>query len=381
MIGLLFIHSCQPVENILFVKTHKTAGSTVTNIINRFADLRELLVALPVGGTYRFMWPRKFHWTATDILRLDGETANALSNHARYDRRQMDIIMKKGTKYISILREPVSQFHSSFYYFEFDKMFRLQHTKNPLEEFLRDPDKHLYDLSMRLGDLPEETNLVQNGMFFDLGYDFLDFGNETVVRNAIGKLERELDLVMIMEYFDESLVLIMREFCWSIDDVLYIKLNQMKYKRTQLTKGLKAKIRNWNSADVALYNSFNRTFWKKIKKHGKGFWEDVAEFKRRNAEILKICSLKEIEEKGFKLNVTVKGLVMNSKVDRYHRYYCQKMIMNEIQYVDYFRIKFSNSFGYQEILKREGLGRKKTGELKRKLIVNLKGRFKILGGG
>ncbi len=304
---------------MLFLKTHKTASSTVTNILNRFADLRELVIALPAGGTNRFMWPNKFHWTSVDLLRLDGEMAHVLCNHARYSRLQMDIIMKKNTKYVTILRNPVTQFHSSFYYFEFDKKLGLQHNKDPLEDFFKDPDKHLYDLSIRLGDLPPDMNLIQNGMLYDLGYDFLEFGNETVVRKVVDTLARELDLVMLMEYFDESLVLLMREFCWGMDDILYIKMNQMKYKRQTLTEKVKSKIRAWNHADVVLYERFNRTFWQKVKRHGKGFWEDVKEFKRRNLEMFRICGPREIEEKGFKLNVTVKSLVLKSKVDRFHR--------------------------------------------------------------
>ncbi len=361
------LYRCKAVDKVLFVKTHKTGSSTITNILNRFADLRELIVALPMGGTNRFMWPQKFHWTSTDLLRLNGETANILSNHARYERSQMDVIMKKNTIYITILRDPVTQFHSSFYYFEFDKTLGLQRKEDPLGEFLKDPDQHLYDLSIRLGDLPPEMNLIQNGMLFDLGYDFLEFANETVINKAISKLANELDLVLIMEHFDESLVLLMREYCWDIDDILYVKMNQMKYKRRTIKESIKSKIRKWNQADVFLYNTFNRAFWERVKKHGKEFWKDLAEFKTRNREMFKTCRPKEIEEKGYKANVTVKSLKINSKVARFHRYYCQKMAMNEIQYLQYFRAKFGTSFGYQKILKREGIGPKKAGELMKRI--------------
>ena len=33
---------------------------------------------------------------------------------------------------------------------------------------------------------------------------------------------------MIMDYFDESLVLLKRLLCWEIDDILYVKLNERK---------------------------------------------------------------------------------------------------------------------------------------------------------
>ncbi|XP_065061503.1 galactosylceramide sulfotransferase-like [Rhopilema esculentum] len=358
---------CKPVENILFIKTHKTGSSTVTNILNRFGDLRELRMAIPSAGDYRFQWPSKFHWTFADLLRLDGETANIFCNHARYNREQMDVIMKKNTKYITILREPISQFVSSFHYFEIDKILGLRHHKNPIEEFLKDPDKYLYSLSMRLGDLPDVMNLIQSGMMYDLGYDFLEFAHSQVVKNAIKKLENELDLVLILEYFDESLVLMMRQFCWDFDDILYIKMNAMKYKKRKLNSKTREQILKWNAADVALYKRFNQTFWDKIRKQGKEFWDDVAEFKRRNADVREICSPAEVEQKAFRLNVTIKSLVLGQKVDRFHRSFCSKLMMDEVDYLDYFRYKFGRNYGYQKILAREGFDLKKTGELREKL--------------
>ena len=375
---MLFHSSCRPVENIAFIKTHKTGGSTITNIVNRFADLRELVVALPAAGDYRFQWPSKFHWTFADLLRLDGETANILGNHARYQRSEMDIIMKTNTKYITILREPVKQFVSSFYYFEFDKILGLQHRKNPLEEFLKDPDKHLYSLSMRLGDLPDVMNLIQSGMMYDLGFDFLEFANGSVVDRAIRTLENELDLVLILEHFDESLVLMKRQFCWDFDDILYIKMNAMKYKKQSITNSMRQKILKWNAADFKLYKRFNQTLWSKIRKQGQGFWEDVTEFRRRNAAIRRKCSPREVEEKAFGGNVKIKGLVMGARVDRYHRSFCRKMMMSEVQYLQYFRYKFGKTYGYQRILQQEGVEIKKFGELSKRIRDMRAKRYKFL---
>lgn len=38
---------CKPANNILFLKTHKTGSSTVTNILNRYGDTRSLIFAMP----------------------------------------------------------------------------------------------------------------------------------------------------------------------------------------------------------------------------------------------------------------------------------------------------------------------------------------------
>ena len=75
---------------------------------------------------------------------------------------------------------------------------------------------------------------------------------------------------MIMDYFDESLVLLKRLLCWEIDDILYVKLNERKdnEKATRLSGRVHYNIRRWNKADVLLFNYFNATFWKKSRKGG-----------------------------------------------------------------------------------------------------------------
>lgn len=58
-----------------------------------------------------------------------------------------------------------------------------------------------------------------------------------MIKKHIDELEEKIDLVLIMEYFDESLVLLKRELCWDLDDVVYFKLNQrsQEYKQTNIT--------------------------------------------------------------------------------------------------------------------------------------------------
>ncbi|XP_047139333.1 galactosylceramide sulfotransferase isoform X1 [Hydra vulgaris] len=345
---------CSPDKNIVFLKTHKTASSTVTNILNRYADLHELTVALPSMDNTRFDWPRKFHWSSVDLQRLDGTPANILSNHARYNRDQMKLIMEDNSKYISIIRDPVSQFESSFYYFEFDKILGLSKIPNPIEEFLKYPDEYLYNFTILMGDLPDTLNLLQSGMFYDFGYDFMDLEDTKGIQRVLKTLENEFQLILITEYFDESLVLLKKELCWQTDDILYIKQNQ-RLKKGNLTAHTKQRIQQWNRADVMLYQHFNETFWRKIKDYGDSFWEDVNEFKKENKKFEKICSPEKITTKGFGINVDVNSFVMNPKVDRFHRYLCEKVLMNEVEYLSYFKKKFGKNFGYQNLLVAQGM--------------------------
>ena len=275
-------------------------------------------------------------------------------NIYRYNREQMDKIMADGSQYITILRDPIFQFESSFHYFEFNKMLGMWNKTNPIETFLTAPDNYLMNLTELRGDLPETMNLVQNGMFYDLGYDFLDLSEEDAVRRVIEKLERDLKLVLIMEHFDESLVLLMHEMCWDFDDILYIKQNERSNKHS-LSETTKDQIRKWNRADSMLYEHFNKTLWKKISKYGSQFWKDLSEFKRKNKQLKRNCSPEKITIKGYKINVDISSFVMNPKVNPYHRYLCKKTLKTEVEYLRYFRRKLGLNFGYQKILMAEGL--------------------------
>ena len=248
---------------MVFLKTHKTGSSTITNILNRYADLRELRVALPALGFYRFRWPMPFNWAAVDLWRMNGETANVLRNHARYYRPAMNVIMKNNTKYVTILRNPVDQWESTFNYMEFSSSLNLSDDGTPMDTFLSNPHVYLRNMVIRLKTFPESLNLVRNGMFFDLGLPPRLYEDAKAIDLEIEKIEKDFSLVLIMEYFDESLVLLKREFCWDLDDILYVKFNQRqgRNKTDPLPEHLIKKIRAWNAADVLLYEHFNKTFW------------------------------------------------------------------------------------------------------------------------
>ena len=76
------------------------------------------------------------------------------------------------------------------------------------------------------------------GQIFDLGLQHKYYNDPLMIKKHIEDLAEKIDLVLIMEYFDESLVLLKRELCWDLDDVIYFKLNQrsLEYKQTEITR-------------------------------------------------------------------------------------------------------------------------------------------------
>jgi hypothetical protein len=77
------------------------------------------------------------------------------------------------------------------------------------------------------------------------------------VLSAGQELSRDFQLVMLTEYFDESLVLLRRLLCWGVKDVLYIPKNQNSLKPSfTFTANDYALHRHLAEADYELYEFF-----------------------------------------------------------------------------------------------------------------------------
>ncbi|XP_010634474.1 galactose-3-O-sulfotransferase 3 [Fukomys damarensis] len=223
----LFPLSCPPLREspprpkhmtVAFLKTHKTAGTTVQNILFRFAERHNLTVALPHPSCeHQFCYPRNF---SAHFVHPATRPPHVLASHLRFDRAELERLMPPGTIYITILREPAAMFESLFsYYNQYCPAFRRVPNAS-LEAFLQAPETYY-----RAGE--HFAMFAHNTLAYDLGGD-----NERSPRNdaaylagLIRQVEEVFSLVMIAEYFDESLVLLRRLLAWDLDDVLYAKLN------------------------------------------------------------------------------------------------------------------------------------------------------------
>lgn len=328
--------SCKPVNNILFLKTHKTGSSTVTNILNRYGDSRDLLFAVPaLAKSYTFNWPHSF---VLKYFQPVWRAPNILCNHARFNKIPMNwIFPKETTRYITMLREPAQHFESIFNFFHLNKRFlQLRNASSPLEMFLQNATSHLEHLDSK--QTRSSMKLIRNPALFELGLDAKYYTNITVVRNYIQFLQKEFDLVMLMEYFDESLILLKRRFCWKIHDILYFKLNERRERdKQELSSKAKERIREWNWGDALLYDFFNETLWKMIKEEGSDFFTDLAEFRKELNTIKRSC----LQEGNFLTKPyagrLVQGYALKANISKELNETCSRMIRNEIPYLDYHR--------------------------------------------
>lgn len=174
-------------------------------------------------------------------------------------------------------------------------------------------------------------------MFFDLGLRTTDYHKTEVVRDAILDIDDKFTLVLIYEHLDESLVLMKRKLCWELDDVLYLKFHYQLHGENALhniNSNITEQIYRWNKADAMLYQYFNKTLWNEIRLEGKNFADELREFRTKHYEMERDC---------LGLQVNLEKIALNTKVTSFNRYFCQKMLLREIEYVHYFRRKMENN--------------------------------------
>ena len=331
---------CQPQNYVVFLKTHKTGSSTITNILNRYADRNNLTMLLPSDEAfYSFNWPNKFRLSyAKDN---HGKMPNILANHARYNRKSLNhLFPRERTSYITILREPVKQWESTFSYMSFPYILNIYKKKDPLDFFLKHPPsiENIKKIARRFPSI----YLIKNPLFFDLGLDYKYYDNTTMIRRAVNTIDKDFNLVLMMEHFDESMVLLKRRLCWSIDDVVFFKTNERlnKNKRRVLTNEQEESIKKWNNGDIALYDYFVDKFWKDIEKEGVEFYDDLQELKERKRYYFRKCVSKETVTEAYS-SVYVKGYEMRRNLTSNMKLFCERMLRNELLYQDYFKSKYA----------------------------------------
>ncbi|XP_050821195.1 galactose-3-O-sulfotransferase 2-like [Gopherus flavomarginatus] len=330
-----------PQTNVMFLKTHKTASSTVMNILFRFAEKHNLTLALPAGQNYHLGYPHRFMAQFVEGFKTMGQSYNIMCNHMRFNLPEVRKVMPNTTTYFSIMRNPISLMESSYAYFKFfTPAFRRSKDVN---EFLASPWTY-YNMS-------EYTDNVhaRNYMWFDFGYDNNAMDTEDYVQRVLAEIEQAFQLMLLTDYFDESMVLLKETLGWEMDDVVYFKLNSRSQDTIKsMTPESKEKVKEWCSLDWKLYQHFNRTFWRRIQETIglEKLDQEVNLLRMRQKELMELCLLNPMpidktKIKDKKLQPFQSGcaniLGYNLKEDMANETLrtCLRLITPELQYMSY----------------------------------------------
>eukprot|EP00064_Thunnus_orientalis_P008485 superscaffoldBa00001009_g8508 len=360
----------------MFLKTHKTASSTVLNMLYRFGEERNLYFALPLG--YQLGYPLPFN--AHRVKGYRGPRAmefHIMGNHMRFNKPEVEKVMPADTFYFSIIRDPVALAESSFaYYKEVAPAFR---KAKGLGDFADDPRKY-YDPRLR------NNHYARNLLWFDFGMDHNANFSVALAQRGEAMIHQAFKLILISEYFDQSMILLRHALCWPLDAVVSFSLNARQQKpssiggmsgswmgkaaavagvnvrggRSQaktppnlsLTEEQREKLRQWNALDWYLYKAFNRTFWEEIDRFGHTQMEqEVALLRMRRDDLARVClrdggkpveahRIRDKTIRPFQSGlVKILGYELQPGLDNTTRMACLRMIRPEIQYKDVLDVK------------------------------------------
>ena len=275
-------------RHVAFLKVHKSGSTTIQNILLRFGWSRNLTFVLPNNSSF---YPNVISLSAT--LRQDnvlpppnGKQFDILCCHVVYDRTAFQKFMPRDSSYIGIVRDPFRQFSSIIRYFRPRNVLGTNRDGD-MKAFLSNPRQYEEDF---VG-----YSMTNNRMAYEFGFPLHLFKthNPKEIASYLLQLDNEFDLVIINEYFDESLVLMRRLLNWSIKDILYISQNVDKEKQAssrELTMAERTQYRKWAVLDFALYDFFVNRLWKQIAALGPAIFEEISHFKEIKTNINKYCA-------------------------------------------------------------------------------------------
>ncbi|XP_046569092.1 galactosylceramide sulfotransferase-like [Haliotis rubra] len=131
---------------------------------------------------------------------------------------------------------------------------------------------------------------VNNHVAYDFGLPRRIFYNGSAVDEYIRSLDSDFDFVLLMDYFDESLMLLRRKLCWSMKDMVYLRSNSGKNKVDfALSEDDRKLLRKWQMADVAIFEHFRARFWRQVESEGRELFQETAFFKQALRRVRDYC--------------------------------------------------------------------------------------------
>ncbi|XP_051017163.1 galactose-3-O-sulfotransferase 4 isoform X2 [Acomys russatus] len=397
------IKSCLARQQLVFLKTHKSGSSSVLNLLHRYGDKQGLRFALPTH--YQFGYPKLFQ--ASKVKGYHPQSSETqkpfhiLCHHMRFNLKEVLRVMPSDSFFFSIVRDPAALARSAFsYYKSTSSAFR----KAPsLAAFLANPrafyrpgarGNHYarnllwFDFGLpfppetktmrMIPHLPRDPNAFQlhtvpsgaglRPLFQTIttaaaNYEqpsslaFSAFEPPSFIQWGLAWLDSVFDLVMVAEYFDESLVLLADALCWSLDDVVGFMHNAQAGSEQRLSaanktagtgedRQLTARARAWNNLDWALYVHFNRSLWARIEQYGRSrLQRAVAELQARREALAKRCLMggealdpkyiTDVRLRPFQFgSAKVLGYVLQSGLNQKDQEECERLATPELQYKD-----------------------------------------------
>jgi hypothetical protein len=263
-------------ETILFLHLAKTAGTTLNQALGReYSDILSLYI------------PKESKDLFEDFKnRLKTQTAALIRGHFEFGWHHF---LTRPFTYFTIMREPIERVISEYHYI-------LSKPGHPMHEQV---GKHGAGLPKFVKDLhtPNLQTKKISGISFAANSGIT--GGENIDGHNMLEIAKEnlaghFAVVGLTERFDETLILLKREFGWAWPYYIRDNITPKKTARRDIPASTIKIIEENNLLDIELYEYAVKLFEKKVRSQGKTFAAEVEMFRKLN----KINQEKILRRKG-----------------------------------------------------------------------------------
>ena len=195
--------------------------------------------------------------------------------------------------YFTMIRHPVDLFRSAWDYFNWGLSYNMT-----LQQFA--DTINTTSSSTSTGKIQkhrkEEDIMWHHTLLRDFGFPFQQIKNMVFIDSKIREIEKNFNLILIQERFDESIILLKDLLCWNNTDILHLKLNPASSKKSELSEETRRSLESYLEADIRLYNYFYKKFIQKIKTFGKSkIKSEIVGLKKDIKKTQKDCGIKKMK--------------------------------------------------------------------------------------
>ena len=160
---------------------------------------------------------------------------------------------------------------------------------------------------------------------WDLGLNYKKLGDQESVSRKIRKIEMEMDLVLITEMFNESIIMLKDRLCWNLEDMTYIRQNERSQKfKSNMTIRTRSILQQWLWADYQLYYYFLTKFKMTLDEINPSYLQNQLEtLELLNKDLKEKCQAKVVDNESVlgKLNHMGNDMVIAYSVVENCTYY------------------------------------------------------------
>jgi len=286
-------------KSVLFLKKHKCASSTFTTVIQNYMLWRGLKyepqIFKSLGGCYPARW--------NPYCRPPTALKNFLPSikyHHRLNLEEQLPLMEPGTKVITTIRQPLSFLHSAYNYF-YGKYEDVQSGRkmgcdvscNGVPYFEINQNQSQVPVNIFLDNLERNFNpnapyshRVQNFQSFEMGMDE-KITDETQMRVELQRLIDRFDVIVLIERFWESLVLIALSLHIPVEYLYAPSENiSVKYEKPDLSPSQLAVYQKYFKMDIIMYEMAETKLERQIDAFGR---ENMKKQVDKLIEYAKLC--------------------------------------------------------------------------------------------